>query len=64
MNGPTINGDKYALVVLKVLERDETGRPAKVLMGYDDTTFSVEEGAEFLTAFVKADLVKPATAKQ
>lgn len=64
MKGPIINGEQYQLVVLKVLARDDAGRPSQAQIGYDDTTFSVEDGAEFLTAFVKADTVKPKTPTQ
>lgn len=59
MNGPIINGEEYTLIVLKVVERDERGRPSKVQVGYDDTTFNVADGDEFLTAFVKTQTVTP-----
>lgn len=64
MNGPIINGDKYQLIVLKVVGRDDMGRPAKFEAGYDDTTFKLEGGEEFITAFVKVDVVKPKTPTQ
>lgn len=57
----TIRGETYELVVLKVLERDELGRPSKVLIGYDDTTFKVGGGEEFFTAYVYQSSVKPRT---
>lgn len=57
--GPKINGERYVLVLMKVDARDAKGRPSTVTLGYDDSTFKVEEGMEFITAFVKADCVKP-----
>lgn len=64
MNGPVINGEKYQLVVLKVTGWDEAGRPSQATIGYDDTTFKLEGGEHFITAFVKQDVVKPTAPKQ
>ena len=53
----TSNGT-YVVVLLKVDARDDQGRPSRVTVGYDDTTFQVEEGMEFITALVKPETVK------
>lgn len=67
MKGPIINGDQYQLVVLRVHEWDALGRPSKVEVGYDDTTFDLRDDAvsrHFITAFVKTDCVTPKTPTQ
>ena len=59
-----INGKPYRLVVLRVLEWDELGRPSKCIVGYDDTTFDLRDekvSREFMTAFVLEDMTKPQT---
>ncbi len=57
----TIKGDDYVLVVLKVLEKDGFGRPSKCQVGYDDTTFKLEGGEEFVTAWMSAGAAEPQT---
>lgn len=59
MNGPIINGEQYQLIILRVKARDPEGRPSEAQLGYDDTTFEVQEGTEFITAFVPAHTVAP-----
>ena len=55
-------GDKeYTLVVLRVLEKDGKGRPSRALVGYDDTTFRLDDPAlpnEFVTAWVPSECVR------
>lgn len=58
---PLINGKPHSLVVLRVLEWDELGRPSKVIVGYDDTTFDLKDdkvSREFWTCFVPEDMIK------
>lgn len=59
-----IKGKDYQLVVLHVLERDAEGRPSKVTVGYDDTTFKVAGGEQFLTAYVSVEGCEPDQAKK
>lgn len=47
-----LRGEVHRLIVLKVVERDEAGRPSKCEVGYDDTTFQLADGDEFITAWV------------
>jgi hypothetical protein len=59
-----IRGKLHKLVVLRVLEWDELGRPSKVIVGYDDTTFDLRDDSvsrEFFTAFVPAEMAAPKT---
>lgn len=61
----TINGKDYKLVLLRVIERDEKGRPCNASIGYDDTIFDLSDphiSNEFITAFVPVDAVKGHTA--
>ena len=53
-----IRGEEYALVVLKITGRDRHGRPSAAVIGYDDTSFHVEDGDEFITAWVKAEFTR------
>lgn len=55
MRKKTIQGKDCVLVVLKVEERDEFGRPRKVTVGFDDSTFKLEGGEEFYTAWISAE---------
>lgn len=64
MKGPVINGKPHALVILRILEWDASGRPSKCIIGYDDTTFNLDEPNtpnEFLTAFINAEMIKTHT---
>lgn len=50
-----INGKPHSLVVLRITDWDEAGRPSKCVIGYDDTTFNVADPAQsnhFMTCFV------------
>lgn len=50
----------YGPIVLKVESWDSLGRPSKVVVGYDDTVFEIQNGDEFITAFISsAAVTKP-----
>jgi hypothetical protein len=56
-----IAGKKYALVVLRVKEFDEKGRPSMVMVGYDDTVFRVDDekqSNDFYTCLVPEEMLK------
>lgn len=55
VTGP--KGKPYKLVLLKVIDRDSQGRPSQCVIGYDDEVFTLEQGDEFITGFVPAELV-------
>lgn len=60
----TIRGKEYSLVVLRILEWDENGRPSKCIIGHDDTVFRLSDQSEenhFLTAYVPTDMIRKAT---
>jgi len=61
MKTRNIKGKEYSLIVLRVLEWDDQGRPSKTIIGYDDTTFRLDDGTpnHFITAFVPVDQTKP-----
>lgn len=62
--GRQIKGRDYVLVVLRVHEWDEQGRPSKCTIGYDDTSFDLRDDAvsrEFITAYVPAEMTTPRT---
>jgi hypothetical protein len=50
-----INGVEHHLVVMKVTDHDAKGRPSAAVIGYDDTTFKLEGGEEFITAWVRVE---------
>lgn len=59
-----IRGKQYSLVVLRVLEWDEQGRPSKCIVGYDDTSFDLRDDAvsrEFMTCYVLEEMTTPRT---
>lgn len=59
-----IKGKDYSIVILRVIERDGSGRPSKCVIGYDDTTFRLDDpkvSNEFITAFVPTDVIKKVT---
>jgi mRNA-degrading endonuclease HigB of HigAB toxin-antitoxin module len=56
-----VGGEKYTLVVLQVLERDEFGRPSQVKVGYDDTVFNIQGNEQFVTAYIHAHAGRAAT---
>lgn len=61
MKSPFINGTQYELVVLRISDWDEQGRPSKAEIGYDDTSFRLDDPSksnEFLTAFVPIFCIK------
>lgn len=39
-------------IIFKELEADEFGRPLKVEIGYDDTTFNLKGGEKFFTGYI------------
>ncbi len=50
---------EYTLVVLRVTEHDEHGRPSAAIIGYDDTTFNLADpnlSREFITAFIPIEM--------
>lgn len=56
-----IKGETYKLVVLRIVEWDPHGRPSKAVIGYDDTTFRLDDTQqpnEFMTAFVPEKMCK------
>jgi hypothetical protein len=64
MSTREIRGKAHKLVVLRVLDWDELGRPSKCIVGYDDTTFDLRDESvsrEFMTAYVPEEMVKPRT---
>ncbi len=60
MNGPTINGEQYELIVLRVIERDPYGRPFRTDVIYDEQTVSLIDGKpnDFITVFAKKSVVE------
>jgi hypothetical protein len=54
----TIQGKDHDLVLFRVDEKDEHGRPKRVTVLYDEQTVQIEQGMEFVTAFVPSDCVK------
>lgn len=60
-NDIKINGERHTPIVLKVRERDDFGRPTLCEVGYEDSSFSVEDGAEFLVVWAKRKTVAPRT---
>lgn len=57
MKTRTIQGKEHCLILLKVNSRDEHGRPKMVEVGFDDTTFNIQGGEEFLTAWVLKSVI-------
>ena len=54
-----IKGQVHTLVLLRVLEWDDQGRPSKCIVGYDDTEFRIDNDQvsnEFMTAYVPKDM--------
>lgn len=61
-----VGGKAYRLVVLRIMEWDEKGRPSKAIIGYGDTTFDLRDDSvsrEFITGFVNADATEGNEAK-
>jgi hypothetical protein len=52
-----IAGRWHVMILLKVETRDH-GRPATAVVGHNDTTFRLEGGEEFITAWVPEETVK------
>lgn len=62
MKGPIINGKQYNVAVLRPVEWDEQGRPTKVIVGYGNETFRLDDpnlANEFYTAFVPETMAQP-----
>jgi hypothetical protein len=49
--------DHLGPIVFKVLEEDAFGRPTKVEVGYDDTTFNLKGGEKFFTGYISVTAV-------
>jgi len=61
MKGPVINGKQYVVVVLRPVEWDEQGRPSKVIVGYGNETFRLDDpnlANEFFVAFAPEGMSK------
>lgn len=62
-NGITVGGKLYDLTVMQVLDRDQDGRPRRLMMIQDEETVSVAEGAaegkrvEFILVYVAKSIV-------
>lgn len=54
----TIRGVEHVCIVLRVTSSDEHGRPKTADIGYDDTTFDIQGGEEFITAWISANVVQ------
>lgn len=53
-------GDPYVgPVIFKVIDTDELGRPKTVEIGFDDSTFQIEQGTQFFTGFIHATAAEP-----
>lgn len=57
MKTRTIRGEEYKLVVLKITGRYPDGRPKDCLMVHDEQSTDVQDGTEFITAYVLAKVV-------
>jgi hypothetical protein len=54
----SIGGKLHHLVVLKVVGHDEHGRPNFARIVYDEAKIAIQEGDEFITAFVPANVIE------
>lgn len=54
----TIRGEDHSLIILKVTSSDEHGRPKTADIGYDETTFNLKGGEEFITAWVPTKVIQ------
>ncbi len=54
----TIRGVEHSCIILKVTSSDEHGRPKTADIGYDDTTFNLQGGEEFITAWVLTRVIQ------
>jgi hypothetical protein len=52
-----INGEDYRVVVLKVLGRDELGRPRQCELMYEGESTKIEGGEDFLVVFAKSNTI-------
>jgi hypothetical protein len=62
MTKRTIAGREHQLILLKITNRDEKNRPSEAIIGHDDTTFNIQGGEEFVTAWVPTETMKPRVA--
>lgn len=61
-----IKGKDYVLVVLRITDWDDKGRPSAATIGWDDSTFDLRDpkvSREFMTAWVPAEMAKAAGVK-
>lgn len=58
MKTRTIRGVEHRLVLLKILGRDEHGRPKEAKVLYDENVENVEGGEEYVTALVPSKCVE------
>lgn len=52
-----INGEWHECIVLKITGRDDQGRPASADIVYPEQSVSVQDGTEFVTAFVMSKVI-------
>ncbi|HWV39788.1 MAG TPA: hypothetical protein VN033_15060 [Vulgatibacter sp.] len=60
--GITVEGQAYELRVLQVLEKNEFGKPTVVKILRDEDSVRLEDGEEFVTAFVHGSADAPPAA--
>ena len=56
-----VRGEKYAIVVLHVLKKDEFDRPLECRILYDEETIQIKGGEEFVTVAMPAHMTTPKT---
>lgn len=61
MRTKQIKGEMHSQILLLVTARDGLGRPIRAKLGYDDTTFELKGGEEFITAWVPSHTIEPTT---
>jgi hypothetical protein len=54
------NGDRYDVVVMRILEKDAAGRPRKLLVIDEDETVQLDDGLpnEFAVVYGRRDMFK------
>lgn len=55
------NGKWYRVVVLKVTKSDNKGRPSEARVMYEEQSAEVQQGDEFVTAFIPEVVALPRT---
>jgi hypothetical protein len=57
--GPPQARIEHRLVVFKILSRDENNIPRECVMLKDNETVNIQEGDEFMTAYVQRQMTEP-----